>query len=312
MASPVRDVALAARPGVVHGRLYFAVQAATGLLWWVLVFSVPGVRTATLGDIDPVLMALFDLPLFVGASLVAALGLRAGVWIAAPWTIAVAAGMVVYATVSGDAGWGALFMVAAAGGSVVAALLIVLGRLPVELLVRGPFAFRAAPQAARRVHVGRTAVQIVGFWGLFLAVIPAVIVALESRWQLQLPVPADVRVAGVLLLVGASALGIWSAVTMSTRGSGTPLPSATARELVISGPYRFVRNPMAVAGIAQGVGVGLAVGSWLVVVYALCGSIVWNALVRPLEEADLSERFGTSFDDYCARVACWVPHFRRP
>jgi protein-S-isoprenylcysteine O-methyltransferase Ste14 len=37
-----------------------------------------------------------------------------------------------------------------------------------------------------------------------------------------------------------------------------------ANRLVVVGPYRIVRNPMAVAGALQTIGVGLWVGSWAV------------------------------------------------
>jgi hypothetical protein len=73
------------------GRLYFALQAAAGGAWWVAVFTTSVVREATLGGLDPVLVAAFDLPLFVGASALAAVGVRFAVWIAAPWTALVAA-----------------------------------------------------------------------------------------------------------------------------------------------------------------------------------------------------------------------------
>ena len=48
-------------------------------------------------------------------------------------------------------------------------------------------------------------------------------------------------------------------------------------------------------------------GSWLVVLYALAGSLLWNWVVRLLEEADLEARFGAEFVAYQERVACWVP-----
>jgi protein-S-isoprenylcysteine O-methyltransferase Ste14 len=79
--------------------------------------------------------------------------------------------------------------------------------------------------------------------------------------------------------------------------------------LVVAGPYRWVRNPMALAGIAQGVAVGLITASWLVVIYALAGSLVWNHIVRPYEEADLEKRFGAAFLRYRMHVRCWVPRF---
>jgi protein-S-isoprenylcysteine O-methyltransferase Ste14 len=94
---------------------------------------------------------------------------------------------------------------------------------------------------------------------------------------------------------------------MSSRGAGTPLPSAMPNHLVIAGPYRWVRNPMAVAGITQGVAVGLVLGSWLVIAYSMIGSLLWNYAVRPLEEADLEERFGAEFRQYRDAVRCWIP-----
>ena len=63
---------------------------------------------------------------------------------------------------------------------------------------------------------------------------------------------------------------------MSASGQGTPLLSAMPNRLVIAGPYRVVRNPMAVAGIAQGVAVGLILSSWRVVAHAVVGSLLWN------------------------------------
>ncbi|MGF6824387.1 protein-S-isoprenylcysteine O-methyltransferase Ste14 [Microbacterium sp. ZKA21] len=292
-------------PTARTGRTYFALQAVAGAVWWIMVGASPTIRTATLGTLDPVLVAMLDLPLFVIASALAACGLRWAVWIVMSWTILVAAGMAGYATIAGSAGWGALLMIAAAGGSGVAGLLVLRGRLPSEWLLTGPFRFRTAPE--RGSHLGRTFAQIIVFWGLFLVVLPAVIAAVEHRWVLTLEVGPPVRIVGAVLLIAMSALGLWSAVTMSKRGDGTPLPSAMPHRLVISGPYRFVRNPMALAGIAQGVAVGMLLGSWLVVLCALCGSLVWNFLIRPHEEADLARRFGAAFEDYRRRVRCWIP-----
>ncbi|MFM9431911.1 steroid 5-alpha reductase family enzyme [Arthrobacter sp. MP_2.3] len=47
--------------------------------------------------------------------------------------------------------------------------------------------------------------------------------------------------------------------------------------------------------------------SWLVVAYAVAGSLVWNYAVRPLEETDLEGRFGAEFKHYRRTVRCWLP-----
>ena len=289
------------------GRAYFAVQAIAGAAWWAGVALSPGIRAATLGRIDPVVMAWLDIPLFVIASALVACGLRAAIWVVVPWTVLVSLGMVVYATATGEAGGGALLMIAAAAGSAAAGILVRWGRLPIEWALRGPFAFRPSAPVSRGRNVGRTVAQLIVFWGVFLVVLPAIIVVVERRWGLHIEVPLWFRAAGLVVLLAASGLGVWSAVSMSTRGEGTPLPALTARRLVIAGPYAFVRNPMALAGIAQGAAVGMLLSSWPVIAYALCGSVVWNAAVRPSEEDDLRARFGDEFDRYAAAVRCWLP-----
>lgn len=293
---------------VTWGRAYFAIQAVAGFSWWVAVFVSPVVREATLGNLDPAAVAVFDIPLFVMASAVAAFGVRAAAVVSTGWTGVVAAGMAVYATITAEAGWGVLSMGAATAGSLIALCLVWLGHVPTAWIIRGPFAFRPAViQSTAATHVASTFGQIVLFWGFFLVVMPFALAFLEQRWAVALPFPSFAGPAGAAVLVLASALGVWSAAVMSTLGEGTPLPSAMPNRLVIAGPYRWIRNPMAVAGIVQGTAVGLILQSWLVVAYAVLGSLVWNYAVRPLEEADLEERFGEEFRHYRDTVRCWIP-----
>ena len=94
---------------------------------------------------------------------------------------------------------------------------------------------------------------------------------------------------------------------MSKFGRGTPLPLDHAQHLVIQGPYKYVRNPMAVSGIGQGLAVALILGSPLTVLYALMGSLIWQLIFRPLEDDDLEARFGTAFREYRKNVRCWIP-----
>lgn len=290
------------------GRTYFAVQAIAGAAWWVAVFLSPVVRESTLGGLDPVAVAVFDIPLFVGASALAALGVKAAAVVGTAWTGLVAIALAGYATVTGEAGWGVVIMAAATAGSAFALCLVLLGRVPTDWMIRGPFAFRpAAVRPAAAAHVVSTFSQIAVFWGLFLVVIPLIAAVLEHRWAIALPFPALAGPLGVAVLAAASALGIWSAVVMSTLGNGTPLPAAMPNSLVIAGPYRWVRNPMAVSGIVQGVAVGLILSSWLVIVYAIAGSLLWNYAIRPHEEADLERRFGAEFRRYRDAVRCWLP-----
>lgn len=64
---------------------------------------------------------------------------------------------------------------------------------------------------------------------------------------------------------------------------------------------------MACASLLQGVAVGFALGSPLVLLYVLCGALTWNTLARPWEEADMEARFGDAFVNYKQAVRCWLP-----
>ncbi len=172
---------------------------------------------------------------------------------------------------------------------------------------------REALPARARWIVAKTLAQTVVFWVAFLAILPAGVYLLEreiglSSWRFASP---GARAAGVALFALGGTLGVASGMVMAVRGKGTPLPADCARELVIAGPYRFVRNPMAVAGLAQGVAVGVVLGSPAVVLYALSGGPVWDWFVRPWEERDLEARFGEPYRRYRTAVYCWVPRLSR-
>ena len=164
---------------------------------------------------------------------------------------------------------------------------------------------RESKPASTRWILLKTVLQMVVFWGVFLFLLPWAVVSAEpAAWR-----SGGLPWVGAAVFAFGAVLGPASAAVMAVRGRGTPLPSDCARELVVAGPYRFVRNPMAVAGLAQGVAVGLFLGSPAVVGYAALGGPVWNLFVRPWEEADLERRFGDSYRRYKSAVRCWVPRF---
>ncbi len=170
---------------------------------------------------------------------------------------------------------------------------------------------REASPAPMAFILFKTLAQVVVFWGFFLFVLPTVIWQIEARLTGGTGrfAGAHWRMAGIAVFVAFGTLGLTSGAIMAWRGKGTPLPLDCAPLLVIAGPYRYIRNPMAVAGLAQGVGVGLYAGSPAIVLYALAGGPLWNTFVRPWEEADLSRRFGVPYDRYRSQVRCWRPRF---
>lgn len=150
----------------------------------------------------------------------------------------------------------------------------------------------------------KTLLQTSVFWFVFLWLLPKLIFYVEkSIFKTDFEA---FSLFGWALFILFSLLGLWSGYTMSWYGKGTPLPLDCPQKLVIAGPYKYVRNPMALAGIGQGISVGIIYGSPFVIIYALSGAFLWHYIVKPSEEADLLSRFGADYTEYCKNVKCWV------
>ena len=172
--------------------------------------------------------------------------------------------------------------------------------------------FRQAREAGPGWNLAKTIAQVVAFWFAFLVAIPRGLLALERLWGIP-PLPVPIGPFPIwLVLVAASALGLASGATLAVHGAGTPLPLDAPRRLVIRGPYRYVRNPMAIAGLTQGACVALLLESWFGLALVAAGFVVWNYVVRPMEEAHLELVFGEEFTAYREHVRCWLPSRRRP
>lgn len=167
--------------------------------------------------------------------------------------------------------------------------------------------FRRAPAASASWNLFKTGLHTTLFWGLFLFLIPWGIAQAEAQ-QLgalfRFPHQQIVAMVGFVL---AGGLGLWSGATMAVIGQGTPLPLDHPNALVVVGPYRYVRNPMAIAGLSQGIFSGIYLGSWVTILYVIAGGFIWNALARPPEEHQLERDFGAPYLAYKQAVRCWIP-----
>jgi protein-S-isoprenylcysteine O-methyltransferase Ste14 len=141
--------------------------------------------------------------------------------------------------------------------------------------------------------------------GTVTIVVPALILWL---WGSDLrPVTA---VLGALLVAAGLFLVVWTIRLFVVVGRGTLAPWDPTAALVARGPYRYVRNPM-ITGVATILaGQALFFRSWGIAI-ELAVFVLVNALYFPfVEEPGLRRRFGTEYEEYCARVPRWLPRVR--
>ena len=115
------------------------------------------------------------------------------------------------------------------------------------------------------------------------------------------------QVAGMVIGTVGAAVALWCIVTFAVAGKGTPAPFDPPRELVLEGPYRFVRNPMYIgAGLALA-GAALFYKSWPLLGYAGFFFLATHLFVVSYEEPTLRGTFGQEYEAYCRRVRRWWP-----
>jgi protein-S-isoprenylcysteine O-methyltransferase Ste14 len=144
-------------------------------------------------------------------------------------------------------------------------------------------------------------------WGVFLWLIPELLVRLEMAAAIPTFAADNWSTLGLVLFMASSTvflICLWNIVWM---GNGTPWPWDERTGFVVAGPYRYLRNPIVVAAIGQGLASALILGSYFGFVYLVIGFLAWNFVLRPAEEADLSHRFGQSYTDYLQSVPSYFP-----
>ncbi len=91
------------------------------------------------------------------------------------------------------------------------------------------------------------------------------------------------------------------------QGLGTPAPVLPTEHLVVSGLYRYVRNPMYAGGTALVLGQGLLLGDIRLLSYGLLVWAVSHLFVRGYEEPTLRRTFGEEYSEFCGNVPRWIP-----
>jgi protein-S-isoprenylcysteine O-methyltransferase Ste14 len=122
--------------------------------------------------------------------------------------------------------------------------------------------------------------------------------------------PSWLSTFGWAIFAVGLALLVLCVLVLPLRGLGTPAPFDGPRVLIVSGPYRVVRNPVYVSGIVVLVGYGLAVSSASVLLLAAGARLLTHLLVVFYEEPRLRRVFGESYERYLGDVNRWLP--RRP
>tara|TARA_Y100000590_G_C15514174_1_gene936590 strand:- start:446 stop:952 length:507 start_codon:yes stop_codon:yes gene_type:complete len=106
-------------------------------------------------------------------------------------------------------------------------------------------------------------------------------------------------------------LSIWSVRTFyKLGGDGTPGPWKPVSNLIIKGPYQYVRNPMLIGVffllLFESIFfTSISLFIWFIVFFI--GNIIY---FKSFEEKELTRRFGIEYEDYKKNVSMIFPNFK--
>jgi protein-S-isoprenylcysteine O-methyltransferase Ste14 len=115
------------------------------------------------------------------------------------------------------------------------------------------------------------------------------------------------HVAAVVLIAIGFAVYARCVWDFAARGRGIPAPIDHPKQLVVTGLYRYVRNPMYVGVLLVMLGEALFFRSLPLLEYTLICLAIVHTVILVYEEPNLRRKFGSSYDDYAAAVGRWIP-----
>lgn len=134
-------------------------------------------------------------------------------------------------------------------------------------------------------------------------------------WQIASHDPGTVNIG----LLRWLAVPLWSigtliilrcSIDIIRRGRGTPAHLDPPKTLLVTGPYRYVRNPIYLGSLSVHLGTILWFGSLLLIPYVLFFVVAYHILIVFFEEPVLHKMFGAVYEEYVKEVPRWIPKLR--
>lgn len=140
---------------------------------------------------------------------------------------------------------------------------------------------------------------------------PGIVLLYLPLWITRFRIPAGEPpwqvFAAAALIVAGLAPGLESVRRFINVGRGTLVPTAPPERLVVSGLYRYVRNPMYVGVLVALAGEAVLFRSEGVAMEAVLACVGFNLFVWLYEERTLARRYAEEYARYRRHVPRWLP-----
>jgi len=149
----------------------------------------------------------------------------------------------------------------------------------------------------------------------FLLIAPGTVAGvvpwLITHWRSKAGHSGTLMGTGIAFIIFGLTPLVESFVRFAWKGLGTPAPVAPTKHLVVSGFYRYARNPMYLGVVAVVIGEALLFADVDLLIYAFAAWLTMHAFVVFYEEPKLGRTFGAEYTAFCTQVPRWLPRLGR-
>jgi len=143
---------------------------------------------------------------------------------------------------------------------------------------------------------------LLGLYGALTPLVIPIVAGLDFRFGWRPEVAAWLQVAAFVVYALGWALHLWAMAANRYHALVVRIQSDRGQTVVTGGPYRFVRHPGYVGGIAMTVAAALVLGSvWALIPGVLGGLLL---VIRTVLEDRTLQRELDGYREYAARVRC--------
>lgn len=117
-------------------------------------------------------------------------------------------------------------------------------------------------------------------------------------------------ITGMVLLLAGFLLSAWTMVLFNNIGKGTAAPWNPPKNLVIEGPYSYLRNPMITGVLLILISECFLLSAISLIWWVIIFFIINNIYFVLFEEKQLENKFGNLYKEYKKNVPMWIPRLK--
>lgn len=148
--------------------------------------------------------------------------------------------------------------------------------------------------------------------GIFVFLIPWTLIVPLPHLDARLGLPSftfgttNIIIGCVLIAIGL--FFAWGSIgAQIVKAKGTPVPLVPTHKLLVSGVFKYCRNPMIFGTLCAYTGVAVIAGTICGIICIMLFAVLLIVYVKLVEERELEMRFGQEYLDYKARTSFIIP-----